>query len=444
MKNIFIIGAGLSTPCLIKYLTENSDKYNWEVTVGDISKEMAEKRLKGCPRGKAVTFDVFNDEQRAKYISNADLVISMLPARMHYLVAKTCIRFKKDMVTASYVSEEVKEFHQQAKENGTILLNEVGLDPGIDHMSAMKVICELKEKGAMLTAFRSSTGGLVAPKHDNNPWNYKFTWNPRNVVVAGQGGAQFISHGAYKYIPYHKVFTRNQRMHINGYGEFENYPNRDSLKYRTIYGLEDIPTIYRGTIRRPGFSKTWQTLVEVGATDDSFIVENSENMTYRDFINTFLRYEEELTVEQKFAKYVGLEEDSIFMYRLRWLGIFEDVKIGLKQATPAQILQKILEEKWKLDEDDKDMIVMQHRFDYELNGTSKVLESSMAVEGKDSTCTAMAITVGYPVAIASKLILTGEISSTGVKLPTTKDIYMPVLKELESFGISFTEKEIEV
>ncbi len=443
MKNIFIIGAGLSTPCLIEYLTERSEEYNWKVTVGDISKEMVEKRLQDCPNGKAIAFDVFNDKQRAKYIREADLVISMLPARMHYLVAKACIRYKKDMVTASYVSNEVKEFHQQAKENGTILLNEIGLDPGIDHMSAMKVINELKESGAKLSAFRSSTGGLVAPKYDNNPWNYKFTWNPRNVVVAGQGGAQFISHGAYKYIPYHKVFTRSQRMHINGYGEFENYPNRDSLKYRTIYGLEDIPTIYRGTIRRPGFSKTWQTLVEIGATDDSFIVENSENMTYRDFINTFLRYEEELTVEQKFAKYVGLEDDSIFMYRLRWLGLFEDKKIELKNATPAQIMQKLLETKWKLDEDDKDMIVMQHRFDYELNGEQKILESSMAVEGQDSICTAMAITVGYPVAIASKLILTGEITSTGVKLPTTKDIYEPILKELESFGIKFTEKEIE-
>jgi saccharopine dehydrogenase-like NADP-dependent oxidoreductase len=444
MKNIFIIGAGLSTPCLIKYLTERSEEYNWNVTVGDISKEMVEKRLQDCPKGKAVAFDVFNDKQRASYISKADLVISMLPARMHYLVAKTCIRYKKDMVTASYVSDEVREFHQQAKENGTILLNEIGLDPGIDHMSAMKVINELKGSGAKLSAFRSSTGGLVAPKYDNNPWNYKFTWNPRNVVVAGQGGAQFISHGAYKYIPYHKVFTRNQRMHINGYGEFENYPNRDSLKYRYIYELEDIPTIYRGTIRRPGFSKTWQTLVEIGATDDSFIVENSENMTYRDFINTFLKYEEELTVEQKFAKYVGLEDDSIFMYRLRWLGLFEDEKIELKNATPAQILQKLLEKKWKLDEDDKDMIVMQHRFDYELNGEQKILESSMAVEGQDSICTAMAITVGYPVAIASKLILTGEITSTGVKLPTTKDIYEPILKELESLGIKFTEKEIEL
>jgi len=443
MKNIFIIGAGLSTPCLIKYLAEKSSEYNWTVTVGDISKEQVEKRLQGCTKAKAVAFDVFNDEQRAAFISKADLVISMLPARMHYLVAKSCIRFKKDMVTASYVSDEVRDFHQEAKENGTILLNEVGLDPGIDHMSAMKVINELKESGAKLTAFRSSTGGLVAPKYDNNPWNYKFTWNPRNVVVAGQGGAQFISHGAYKYIPYHKVFTRNQRMHINGYGEFENYPNRDSLKYRSIYGLEDIPTIFRGTIRRPGFSKTWQTLVEIGATDDSFIVEDSENMTYREFINTFLKWDKELTVEQKFAKYVGLEEDSIFMYRLRWLGIFDDIKIGLKRATPAQILQKRLEEKWKLDEDDKDMIVMQHRFDYELNGESKVLESSMAVEGKDSICTAMAITVGYPVAIASKLILTGEITSTGVKLPTTKDIYEPVLKELEEYGIKFTDKEIE-
>lgn len=444
MKKILVLGAGLSTPSLIKYLLDNSVENNWKVFVGDYLEESAKKIVNGHPNGQAFKFDVFNDEQRSEEIKKVDIVISMLPARMHYLVAKSCIRFKKDLVTASYVSKEIKEFQKEAKENGIILLNEIGLDPGIDHMSAMKIIDIIKSMGGELTAFRSSTGGLVAQKYDNNPWNYKFTWNPRNVVLAGQGGAQFISHGSYKHVPYHKVFTRLQTINVDGYGEFEVYPNRDSLKYRNEYGLENIPTMFRGTVRRPGFSKTWNTLVQTGATDDSYIVENSENLTYREFINSFLKYRIGKTVEQKYAEYTGLNDDSFHMYKLRWLGLFQEEKIGLKDATPAQILQKLLEKKWQLDPDDKDMIVMQHRFEYDLNEKKNAIVSSMVVEGIDKVHTAMAQTVGLPVAIATKLILTGVISATGVKLPTSKNIYEPVLKELEEYGIKFIEKETAV
>ncbi|NOX48818.1 MAG: saccharopine dehydrogenase [Chlorobi bacterium] len=444
MKRILVIGAGLSTPSLIKYLLDQSEQQNWKVVVGDFSKEMAEKRVDGHPNGDAIQFDVMNDVQRAEETKKSDIVISMLPARLHHLMAKCCIRFSKDMVTASYVSPEVKEFHKEAKEKGIVLLNEIGLDPGIDHMSAMEVIDRLKGKGGKLTAFRSYTGGLVAPKYDNNPWNYKFTWNPRNVVLAGQGGAQFIHNGMYKHIPYHKVFSRVQQLHVNGYGEFEGYPNRDSLKYRGEYGIDDIPTMFRGTIRRPGYSKTWEALVQLGVTDDSYVLENSENLTYRDFVNSFLKYERVIPVEKKLADYVGFAEDSFEMYKLRWLGLFDDTKIGLKNATPAQILQKILEEKWQLDSDDKDMIVMQHKFEYVIDGGKKEITSSMVVEGKDNVHTAMAQTVGLPVGIAAKLLLTDVINPTGVRMPTAKRIYDPVLKELEEYGIKFTEKEREI
>ncbi len=440
MKKILVLGAGLSTPSLISYLLENSQEHNWQVLVGDISEEMAAQRINGHPNGKAFRFDVFDDEQRSEEIRNADIVISMLPARMHFLVARCCVKFKKNLVTASYVSKEIKEFQAEAKESGIILLNEIGLDPGIDHMSAMDIIDRIKSEGGKLTAFRSSTGGLVAPKYDNNPWNYKFTWNPRNVVIAGQGGAQFISYDSYKHIPYHKVFTRIQKIHVNGYGEFEVYPNRDSLKYRSEYGIDDIPTMFRGTIRRPGFSKTWNALVQVGATDDSYVVEHSEDLTYREFINSFLRYKKGKTVEEKFAEYAGLEPDSFDMYKLRWLGLFDDEKIGMKDATPAKILQKSLEEKWQLAPDDKDMIVMQHRFEYEIDNKLHTVESSMVVEGIDNIHTAMAQTVGLPAAMATKLILTREITATGIQLPTRKTIYQPVLAELEKHGIAFKEK----
>jgi len=439
MKNILVLGAGLSTPSLIKYLLDNSSEYGWKVKVGDISEEAATQRIDGNENGCAFSFDVFNDDQRSEEIGQADIVISMLPARMHYLVARSCMKFKKDLVTASYVSKEIRDFHHEAKENGMILLNEIGLDPGIDHMSAMNIIDRIKSEGGKLTAFRSSTGGLVAPKYDNNPWNYKFTWNPRNVVLAGHGGAQFISYGSYKHIPYHKVFTRLQKIMVNGYGEFEVYPNRDSLKYRSEYGIDDIPTMFRGTIRKPGYSKTWNALVQVGATDDSYVVENSENLTYREFINSFLKFKKDVTIEEKFADYAGLERDSFDMYKLRWLGLFDDEKIGLKNATPAQIMQQRLEEKWQLDPGDKDMIVMQHRFNYDKDGKDQTIVSTMAVEGIDNVQTAMALTVGLPAAIATKMILTGKITATGVQLPTKQSIYKPVLKELENHGIVFKE-----
>jgi len=441
MKKILVLGAGLSTPTLIKYLLDNSTENKWNVTVGDISLDLASEKIQGHPNGRALKFDIFNDEQRANEIKVADIVISMLPARLHYLVVKSCLKYKKDLVTASYASAEIKSFHDEARENGMVILNEMGLDPGIDHMSAMRIIDEIRNDGGQLTAFRSSTGGLVAPRYDNNPWNYKFTWNPRNVVVAGQGGAQFISYGSYKHVPYHKVFTRLQKIFIDGYGEFEVYPNRNSLKYRSEYGIDEIPTMFRGTVRKPGFSKTWNALVQAGVTDDSYVVENSEKLTYKEFINSFLRFKEGKTVEEKFAEYTGLEPDSFDMYKLRWLGLFEEEKIGLKNATPAQILQKRLEEKWNLESDDRDMIVMQHRFEYQNSSNHHALVSSMVVEGIDAVHTAMAQTVGLPVAIATKMILLGEISLTGVHIPTKKMIYDPVLKELEKHGIVFKEQK---
>lgn len=444
MKKILILGAGLSTPSLINYLLDHAEKLDWQVLVGDFDLDIAKSRIQGHARGKAFKFDVFDDDQRNKEIKKADIVISMLPARMHLLVAKTCVQYHKDMMTASYVSEDVLRLHDDAKLKGILLLNEIGLDPGIDHMSAMEIIDRIKKDGGELIGFKSSTGGLVAPKYDNNPWNYKFTWNPRNVVLAGQGGAQFIKRGSYKYIPYHKVFTRLQTIHVEGYGEFEVYPNRDSLKYRNAYGIDDIPSMFRGTIRRPGFAKTWNALVQLGATDDTYIVENSENLTYREFFNGFLRYEKVRSVEQKLADYLEFTEDSFEMYKLRWLGLFSSEKIGLKNATPAQIVQKMLEEKWQLGAGEKDMIVMQHDFEYKKDGKFYKIISSMVVEGHDNVQTAMAITVGLPVAIACRLRLEGKLAATGVRIPTMASIYKPLLRELATHNIVFKEEQREI
>jgi saccharopine dehydrogenase (NAD+, L-glutamate forming) len=334
---------------------------------------------------------------------------------------------------------------EDAKANGLVFMNEIGVDPGIDHMSAMQVIDRIRDAGGKILMFESFTGGLVAPESDDNLWNYKFTWNPRNVVLAGQGGAaEFIQEGTTKYIPYHRLFRRTEFLDIEGYGRFEALANRNSLKYRGIYGLEDVLTLYRGTMRRVGFSKAWNMFVQLGLTDDSYQIANSENLSYRDFINLFLTYSPTDSVELKMRYALKIDQDDLMWEKLLELDIFNnEKKIGIKNASPAQALQKILEDKWTLKPNDKDMIVMYHKFGYELNGENHQIDSKMVLIGEDQTFTAMATTVGLPVAMAAIKILNKEITTPGVLRPIDKEVYTPILKELEEHGIHFIEKEVD-
>ena len=440
MRNILILGAGLSSTTLIKYLLDHSEN-QWVVRVGDIRLENAQEKIRNHPNGEAFAFDVHNVDQRTEEIRLAQIVISMLPARMHHLVAETCVEVGRDMVTASYLSPAIKALDGAAKEKGIILMNECGVDPGLDHMSAMKIIKEIEEIGGNLLAFESSTGGLVAPGFENNPWQYKFTWNPRNVVLAGKEGARFLHNGKFKYIPYHKVFRRIETIQVPQLGAFEVYGNRDSLTYLETYGLYNLKTMFRGTIRRPGYCEAWNIFVQLGATDDSYVMENTENMTYREFINSFMAYETEIPVDVKLAHYLNFEKNSKMMKRLSWLGIFDDTKIGVQGLTPAKILQQILEAKWKLGPGDKDMIVMQHQFDYDMDGVEKKRFSTLVYVGEESPHTAMSVTVGLPLAMVARRILEGKYKQKGVQLPIQPDIYNPVLKELEAYGIRFVEEE---
>jgi len=330
MKKVLILGAGLSTISLIKYLLKNAEQNDWQVIVGDISEKTALSKINGHARGRAIVFDIYDEQASEQQIAEADVVISMLPAFMHKLVAEKCIEFRKPMLTASYATDEIKALNDKAVEAGIPIFMELGVDPGIDHMSAMKVINRVKEEGGELTSFYSFTGGLVAPEYDNNPWNYKFTWNPRNVVMAGTGVSQYINNGRYKYIPYHRLFDRIIKRSILNYGDFEVYPNRDSLKYREIYDLKNIPSMFRGTIRRPGFAKAWNVFVTLGCTDDTYRIENSENMSYREFINAFMKYQPDVPVEIKLQEYCKGASDPVVYEKLKWLGIFSDRKIGLK------------------------------------------------------------------------------------------------------------------
>jgi len=445
MRKILIIGSGKSTSYLIKYLLDKSNEEDLLIIVGDINFTHAKKLIGDHENAQAIMLDVFNKTSRQEAIKNADIVVSMLPARLHIEVAKDCIAFNKNMVTASYISPEMQMLDKAAKDKGLIFMNEIGVDPGIDHMSAMQVIDRIRDKGGKMILFESFTGGLVAPESDNNLWNYKFTWNPRNVVLAGQGGgaAKFLQENTYKYISYNRVFRRTEFLDVDGFGRFEGYANRDSLKYQSIYGLDDAKTLYRGTMRRVGYSRAWNVFVLLGLTDDSYSIEGSENMSYRDFINAFLPYSPTDSVELKFRHALKIDQDDVVWDKFLELDLFSKTKmVGLKKATPAQILQKILMDTWTLDEDDKDMIVMYHKFGYELDGENHQIDATMVTIGDDQTYTAMAKTVGLPVAIATLAILNEKINTPGVQIPINKEVYEPILKELEDYGIHFQEKEV--
>ncbi|MFT5336940.1 MAG: saccharopine dehydrogenase-like NADP-dependent oxidoreductase [Luteibaculaceae bacterium] len=444
MKTILVIGAGRSASTLLNYLLKKSLSDSFHLIVMDKSQEMLERKTKGEGTPTLVVGDALDADFRAPYLQKADVIISMLPAHLHFDIVNDAVNLGKQIITPSYISDKVKALHETALKNGSLVLCEMGLDPGIDHMSAKKILDEIKADGYEMDCFESFCGGLVAPESDNNPWGYKFTWNPRNVVLAGSAGTvKFIQENQYKYIPYHKLFRRTEKIEIPEYGTFEGYANRDSLSYREAYDLENIPTIFRGTLRSKGFCKSWDLFVQLGATDDSYVIEDSEHMTNRTFINAFLPYSPTDSVELKFQHFLGLPQDDERFEKMQWLGIFSDEMVGLKGATPAQILQQILEKKWSLDPEDKDMIVMWHKFVYFKNGKYKERHSSMVLVGEIGDHTAMAQTVGLPLGIAAIQILKGAFTKKGVCLPLDPEIYNPVLDELEEHGITFQEQEVK-
>lgn len=439
MKKILILGAGRSSTSLIQYLLALAPTHGWHIVIGEMDTAFAQKKF---PDATVIEFDIQNETQTRAEIKTAALVISMVPAFLHIHAAKICAEFGVHFLTASYLQDDIQALSPLFKKNNALCIMELGLDPGIDHMSAMKILDRIKSKGGELTGFETFTGGLLADdKEKDNPWQYKFTWNPRNVVMAGNGTVKFIQEGKFKYIPYHRLFKRTEVIHIPGYGYFEGYANRDSLKYLDLYELQGIRTLYRGTLRRPGFCKAWDVFVQLGATDDSYKMERVSQMTHRQFINSFLAYDPQDTVELKLAHYLNLPLESEEMYKFKKIGMFDEELVGLSEGTPAQILERILKKKWTLDDTDRDMVVMWHKFNFIENGKPREIQSSMVAIGDDSVNTAMSKTVGLPLAIAAKQVMTGGINMTGVFIPTLKQIYTPILNELETMGLEFTERE---
>ncbi len=442
MKNLLVIGAGRSATVFISYILDQARENNFMVTVADADIELAKKKINNHPNGRPTWLDASKHNDRKDLIQRHDVVVSLLPPQMHLEVAQDCIVLGKHMVTASYVSKQVFRLGDEARQRALVFMNELGLDPGIDHMSAMQRIHHIQKQGGNITAFYSYTGGLVAPENDNNPWHSKFSWNPRNVVLAGQGTAQFLEDNKLKYIPYRRLFRQYRVVDIPGMGPYEVYANRDSLLYREAYGLQKAKTLFRGTIRHKGFCDAWNALVRIGLTDATFPIVDSDKLTYHDLMEAFLGISQHTgSVKDRIAKMLETEPDSEIMQKLEWLGLFSKRRIKVQNATPALILENLLLEKWALQPKDRDMVIMQHVFEYEVNRRRKKLTSTLVMKGEDSEQTAMSKLVGLPLGIFVKLLMQGKIATTGVNIPTMPEVYEPVMAELETFGIKFIEKE---
>jgi len=444
-KCVLILGAGRSSSSLIRHLLDHSVREDFVVRIGDLDPELAERKAGGHPSASTFALDAGNPEARRAEIASADLVISMLPAFLHPQVARDAIATRTTLITPSYLSPEIAAMDDEAREAGIAIVNELGLDPGIDHLSAMQVIDELKAQGHTLHSFESYTGGLVAPESDDNPWHYKFTWNPRNVVLAGQGGsATFRKNGLNRVLPPHRLFKEVTQVDVPGVGRFEGYANRDSLAYERIYGLEGIDTLVRGTLRGDGFCGGWGALFALGMNRDDAQLSLPPGTTWRAFTAGFaggVRGDADAdAVRSAVAKTTGAGERSLDL--LEWLGLFGDEPLEVLQGSPCEILQHRLESKWALGANDLDMIVMWHRFRYRTaDGEARVKTASLMYIGEDDTHTAMSLTVGLPLALAARLWMRSDWSGTGVVLPTYADLYGPLLEGLAAEGIEFQEQD---
>lgn len=439
MKKITLLGTGKSCQHLILNLINHTTNWNIELAIGDIEISHIKNRFEKHSNVSFFKIEKDNFNAIETEIQSSFITISMLPANLHIQIAKMCLKYQSHLITPSYVSEEMKALNNEVKAKKLIFLNEMGFDPGIDHLTTMKIYHELKEKGAQLTSYKSYAGGLVAPKSDTNPWGYKFSWNPRNVILAGQGGTiKYLENNKNRFIPYYALFQNAEQISISNDLTFDGYANRDSLKYKEVYQWDQIETLYRGTLRRPNFCKAWNILVMLGLTDDSFELHLPENSTYSDFYSQFY---DKKTIHKQFSSIWDTDIEK----KLDSIGFNDSYNVLKKTSgTPASILQSILEEKWVLEDSDTDFVVMVHYFGFIQNKKSYQIESYMTLEGEDSTYTAMSKTVGMPIFYATEMILNQEIKDFGVILPLDKEIYLPILKKLEEIGIVFHEKISEL
>ena len=497
-KRILLFGAGKSATVLIDFLKNLSAEKNWKVTVADNDLKAVQKKVGEHANTFSVAVDVTNASERQQYIQDADVVISLMPPHLHYLIAVDCLQFKKHLLTASYIDDQIKLLAPEIKKSNILFLCEMGLDPGIDHMSALQLIENIKNKGGKITSFKSHCGGLIAPESDDNPWHYKISWNPRNIVMAGKAGAQYKENEEEIKLLYEQLFSIENNVHIPGLGNYSYYANRDSLSYLSIYNLDDVATFMRTTLRHPDFCFGWKNIIDLKLTDEekvydtngmsisTFFKQHFEKYGFSEWLtqllSTRLEYAKkmmeqlmnlmqaeqeaisegekpeddfmmidekgELTtlnvdeVKNRAAESVAVQmhEANLTLKQLFYLGLNDEILINKGLCSAADVLQFILETKLALQPNDKDMIVMLHEIEYELNEKKSNIKSTLIVKGEDNVHTAMAKTVGLPLGIAAKLILEEKIKATGLHLPVLPLVYHPVLKELQQHGIIFNEE----
>ena len=438
MQTILIAGAGKSSIYLIEYILTHAQRNKWKVIVADGDATAIKEKIAGNKNAEAVVLDITNTADREALVKRADMVLSLMPPQLHLLLAKDCLKYKKDLITSSYISDEMSAMSKVVKEAGLMFMCEMGLDPGIDHMTATRIIHSIHRAAGIITSFKSYCGGLIAPESDNNPWHYKFTWNPKNVISAGVGGAKYLSKGKHVELPYEKMFEQNKKITVPGLGSLAYYPNRDSLHYLGIYDIPDVHTFMRATLRHPAFCKGWDAIIALGLTDATDAHEGKGNT-----LAGWMKKKTGLADMKAVAKKLGAMADEKVITMLQWLGLFDETPLPAGKHSSADILLTLLLDKWKMEPGDTDMVVMQHEFEYEHRDKKTKITSSMVLRGDDTEHSAMAKTVGLPMAILARLVLTKKITKpTGVLLPNMASVYRPVLTELAHHGIVFTE-EIE-
>ena len=369
----------------------------------------------------------------------ADIVVSLMPPHLHIHLAKDCLKHGKNLITSSYISSEMKEMHEAVRDAGLMFMCEMGLDPGIDHMTASQIIHSIQRVAAVITSFKSYCGGLIAPESDNNPWHYKISWNPRNIVMAGSGGAKYLHNGKSFELTYDKMFDSSKKIKVNGVGSLAYYPNRDSLGYLDVYDVPDIKTFMRATLRHPSFCKGWNAVVALGLTSEKDQFDRAAHTT-ASWLKEKTGYIKG-SLQQHIADKLGIAKTDKIISMLEWLGLFEEKALGTGSASSGDIMLDILSDKWKMNTSDKDMVVMQHEVEYLHKGKKNRLTSSMVLKGEDSHHSAMAKTVGLPMGILAKLVLNKKIvPPTGVLIPNMPSVYRPILTELNHHGITFTEE----
>jgi saccharopine dehydrogenase (NADP+, L-glutamate forming) len=434
VKKVLVLGAGLVAGPLVRYLLNVKE---FAVTVASRTVTKAQALVGDAGNGTALALNVKDEAALEGLIGDHDLSISLLPYVYHPTVARLCVKHGKQMVTTSYVKPEMHALDGAAKDAGVLLLNEIGVDPGIDHMSAMQIIHRIEEDGGTLVSFTSNTGGLPAPEANDNPFGYKFSWAPRGVVMAGKNPARFLKDGQVVDVPGPELFSYHWPCEIAGFGELEVYPNRDSMPYIETYGIPSVTSMFRGTLRYPGWCTTLKAIVDLGLLDDAER-DDIDGLAYGEWLAQRIGSDGG-NLKEDLARYLGISTDAKPIVDLEWLGLLGNDPIPAADNTDLDVVASRMLSRMRYAPGERDMLVMQHEFIAAYPNRKERTTSTMIDYGIPGGDSSMSRLVGLPAAIAARMVLQGEINLTGVHVPTIPEIYEPVLTELASLGISFEE-----